>query len=138
MVGDNIVFGVLVENKDAIWIKTNYTISKFIPSRNHFIHYRHERDEFVKIDDAFSFPMIKTSKGIWTGSAFGLQFMSFKHKSIQTFRANPDAPFESMQSNYVLSLVQDLSGNFYVGTDKGISYFLPSYKKFRSSFACAI
>ena len=135
LIGNNNVFGVLVENNDAIWIKTNYTISKFIPSKNHFIHYRHKHDEFTKIDDDFSFPMLKTEEGIWTGSAFGLQFLSFKHKSIKTFNANPDFPNQTMQSNYVLSLAQDRSGNIYVGTDKGISYFLTFYKKFRTSFA---
>ena len=131
--GNNSVYSVLVDGKDAIWIKTNYTISKFIPSEERFEHHHHQHDEFTKLKTEFSLPMVKTNEGIWAGSSFGLQFLSFENMMIQTFVHDPNKPNTSIPSDYVISLTKDNSGNLYIGTDNGMAYFLPFYKKIRAS-----
>ncbi len=132
--GNNTVYGILVENNDLIWIKTDFTISKFIPSKNKFIHYSHKSDDdiFTEAKSDFSLPMIKTKDGIWTGSSTGLQFLDFKHERIQSFHHKKGDPF-SIPGEYVTALAIDYSGNLYVGTDNGLAYFQTFYKSVRPS-----
>ncbi len=132
--GNNTVYGVLVENNDLIWIKTDFTISKFIPSKKKFIHYSHKSDDdiFTEAKSDFSLPMIKTKDGIWAGSSTGLQFLDFKHDRIQSFHHKEGDPF-SIPGDYVTALAMDYSGNLYVGTDNGLAYFQTFYKSVRPS-----
>lgn len=130
--GSNTIFGVLADGEDLIWIKTHLGISKFIPSKKRFIHYFHknEEDTFTEYKSDFSLPMVKTKEGIWAGSSYGLQFLSFKHDFIRTFHHKKGNP-NTIPGEYVTSLTLDNSGNLYVGTENGIAYFLTYYKTVR-------
>lgn len=134
--GKNAIYSIIVDGEDLLWIKTEYTISKFIPSENRFIHYSHksEDDVFTESQNTFNLPMIKTESGIWASSSYGLQYFSFEHDQIQTFH-HKENDFTSIPSENVTALSLDNKGNLFVGTDKGIAYFLTFYKTVRPSIS---
>ena len=120
---DKIIYSILIDEKDFVWIKTNYSITKINPETKKFnVTQPRDIDEQIKPKEEFSFPMIKTNKGIWSGSSFGLQFFSFQYDLIQSFHHDPNNQ-RTIPSEYVTALAQDNSGNLFVGTENGIAHF---------------
>jgi len=131
---NNTVYAVLVDKKDAIWLKTDYTISKYLPSEDRFIHYSNNEDDefYIKANDEFSLPLLKTKTGVWAGSSFGLQFFSFDHDQIQNVH-NVKNDYNHLLSKHITALALDYNGHLYVGTEDGIAYLLPYYKTLRTN-----
>ncbi len=130
ILGNNNVYGVLVDENNTVWFKTNYTLSKLIPEEDRIVHFSYKSKNNIpsNVDSDVSIPLIKTKDGIWMGSFIGLQFFSFKTEKIQTYKAIPNDD-STIPHEYVTALTLDEMGNLFVGTHSGIAYFDTKLRK---------
>lgn len=103
---------VVIDNYSAIWIATQNGLDKFVPSEKQFIHYKNLNP--LLGDDILEISLDQSGK-VWVGTGSNGVFI-IKNEKIEEF--NAIKPFE--RSNKVNCILQETSGNVWIGTRGGL------------------
>lgn len=113
-----------------LWIATYWRgIDYFDKKTGKFVHYNTETVPGLVSDNIWSVTDGGDGK-LYIGHVHhGLSILSVKDKKVKNFMHHPDDP-ASLPGNGVTCIYRDLSGNIWVGTDKGLALFNPEEENF--------
>ena len=132
-ISHNNINAIYEDRLGNIWIGTDYGLNKLIidtvKNKFSFIHFIHESNKLNSISGNTILSIYQDKSGnIWLGTDNGLnklskenitksspEFISFK------FKANDG---QSLSNNIVRSILQDITGNLWIGTDNGLNRLL--------------
>jgi signal transduction histidine kinase/ligand-binding sensor domain-containing protein/DNA-binding response OmpR family regulator len=134
---DGDVSSIIVDNSDNLWIGTGSGgLNLYDAKEDRFTKYIHDTDNPNSLSNDEVFSLFQDKEGnLWIGTYGGLiklnsEYISEinKNKSPPTFisyKHNPEDP-NSLSDNRVYSILEDKSGNLWIGTlDGGLNRLLP-------------
>ena len=131
-INNNIVWAIVNDKEDNIWIGTNYGVNILNKKTDEFSYITHnERDKASLISNKVrAIQLDKLRKNIvWLGTDDdGLDKYDITTQKCKHFRYDPNS--NSISSNKISSLFQDDRGEIWIGTQDGLSILNPETEKF--------
>ena len=113
-----------------LWVTTYWRGIDYLDKKTgKFTHYNTETVPGLSSDHIWS--VVDGGNGkLYIGHVFhGFSVLSLKDKKVKNFMYNPDDP-DGLPSNGVKCVYKDVSGNLWLGTDKGLVLFNPELENF--------
>lgn len=125
----NSVYAIIQDKEGLIWLGTKDGLNSY--DGYNFKIYRHEFFDSTSISNSWVNALFEDSKGyIWIGTeGGGLNRFDKKSGKFIKFRNDPENP-NSIRSDIVYSISEDMHSNLWIGTRNGISVLDNSHKKF--------
>ncbi|MBV6422136.1 MAG: Sensor histidine kinase RcsC [Ignavibacteriaceae bacterium] len=132
---NNTVDAIYEDSTGNVWFGTGGGLDRLDNSDEKFIHCWNEKINSSKQDGGIYsiLSIFEDSDGVlWLGTWAGLVEFKKENNSFTVYQNNPKDP-QSLSTNYVSSICEDLNGNLWLGTD-GIDVFNKQSKKFTHYF----
>ena len=113
-----------------LWITTYWRgVDYFDKKAGKFIHYNTQTVPGLASDNIWS--VVDGGDGkLYMGHVHhGFSVLSLKDKKVKNFMHDPEDPV-SLPGNGVTCIYKDLSGNIWLGTDRGLALFNPEAENF--------
>ena len=113
-----------------LWITTYWRgVDYFDKKAGKFIHYNTQTVPGLASDNIWS--VVDGGDGkLYMGHVYhGFSVLSLKDKKVKNFMHDPEDPV-SLPGNGVTCIYKDLSGNIWLGTDRGLALFNPEAENF--------
>ncbi|WP_286263157.1 ligand-binding sensor domain-containing protein [Thalassotalea atypica] len=130
----NHILQILEDDQGFIWAATfGGGLSRYDSKLEAFVHLRHEQDNPTSLPDDFTWIMLlDEEKNLWVGTqAAGLSILSRENRYDNNFSFNHLDSKDGMKSMTVYGIVQDLYGDIWYSTSKGISRYSADDKSFK-------
>ncbi|MFK7920791.1 MAG: two-component regulator propeller domain-containing protein [Bacteroidia bacterium] len=128
--GGNYVIDILEDNTEGIWVSSAGSgLNYYNPWRSKFVHHQQQATTSNSLSNNYVVSLFKSKRGLW-GSLWigthggGLDQMVYDSSSQSNrFLHYPadDSDPQSLSHEVVLSLTEDLQGNIWVGTFRGLN-----------------
>ncbi len=120
LTSNRIVLTIVKKDENALWLGTAHGLFLFDIRSGKFIRYAHDPKDPNSIsgDNVWAIQKDRTGKW-WIGTySDGLNLFDEKKQGFTHFTIE-----DGMASNSIRSILEDISGNLWISTDHGISYF---------------
>jgi len=136
----NHVTDIIIDRNDQMWITTSDGLSRFNRNDETFTSWRLDKNNTQMSGNSLS-TILEDSKGyLWIGTsrhvydfkptyATGLMRFDPLNNTFISFNHDPSVT-ESISSDVIFSIGEDLDGNIWVGTDHGLNRLDPENQKF--------
>ena len=126
---DNLVYCLLVDSRDRVWVGTNNGLNRYVADKDGFIRYKHRDDDPTSLPSDSIRSMLEDSAGrLWFGTSSG--GLSFLDPSTDTF-VNV-LKKDGLPDDNILSIQQDKLGRLWLGTTNGLCVFDPETRQVKS------
>ncbi|PKI13958.1 ligand-binding sensor domain-containing protein [Colwellia sp. 12G3] len=133
--GSNHVVQLLEDDQGFIWLATfGGGVSRFDPRNETFIHLKHKEKKPNGISDDFSWIMLlDNNKNLWFGTqSSGLSILSRENRYSNNFAFTHLDTKDGMKSLTVYGITQDVYGDIWFSTNKGVSRYSINDKSFKN------
>ncbi len=122
------ISSLLVDRTGILWIGTvGAGLYCYAPEKRKFSHYRYRDSQHSILVDAFC---ESSDHSLWIGTSGSGLYRLNREEEFQQYLSNANDP-NSLSSNYVTSLSEDIYGNLWIGTyGGGINRFDPKNESF--------
>lgn len=135
------VWVVYQDSRKRIWIGTNGGgLNIYDKLSNFFIHFTTEENSQIKLSSNSIYSICESKYGgqngktiLWVGTNNGLNkitILNDKNNSLKNVTIKIYSISDGLPDNSIKSLVEDKSGNIWIGTSSGISLFNPLTERF--------
>lgn len=126
-ISDNLIYGILIDSKERVWVATNYGLNLFIPNEDRFKTYYKINGKRDTLGSNVTRALLEDSHGnIWIASnGGGLSKFNEIDESFTTYVEK-----DGLSSNIVTGILEGDNGNLWLSTPNGLSVFNPKTKKF--------
>lgn len=133
---DDIIYYLTKDNSGIIWVGTfSKGINKFNPAKERFSHYQPNPNSFLQINENdITSVLIDNDRNLWLGTnGYGITFID--KNSVLDNQVNKKvfrkSDKNSINNDYVTSLIQDKDGFIWIGTfGGGLNKYDPRKKDF--------
>jgi ligand-binding sensor domain-containing protein/signal transduction histidine kinase len=128
---NNRVHKVFLDSQNRIWLGTDFGLDLYQPETDNFKHYRYSKNDSTSINYDIIRTIIEDSNNnIWIGTGGGgFAKMIESHGEIHFKSFSED---DGLVNNNIAGLAEDLNGNLWITTYKGISFFNPKTEEFKN------
>ncbi|HLF64951.1 MAG TPA: two-component regulator propeller domain-containing protein, partial [Saprospiraceae bacterium] len=124
---DGQVLAIMQDSRGFIWFGTMRGVVRF--NGRHFSTPALLRSMANPLRYAITHVLYETRDGmIWIGTSQGILVYDPNNESLELFNSNTD--HGALPGNYITSIEEDIEGNIYVGTEKGLARFVPDTRSF--------
>ncbi|MGJ3234971.1 two-component regulator propeller domain-containing protein [Marivirga sp.] len=128
---NNRVHKVLVDSKKRIWLATDFGLDLYQPETDDFQHFRYDKND----TNSINYNVIRTIKedqnqNIWIGTGGGGIAKMIESKDGVIFKSYTKE--DGLVNNNITGITEDLDGNLWITTYKGISFFNPMTEEFKN------
>jgi len=128
---NNRVHKIFIDSKDRIWLATDFGLDLYQPETDDFKHFRYDKMDSTSINYNIIRIVVEDSESnIWIGTGGGgfakmietengIQFKSFTEE-------------DGLVNNNIAGIAEDLNGDLWITTYKGISRFDPETSEFKN------
>jgi len=130
---NNDILSINEDETGIIWIGSSGGISRFNQSTNKFNYYREDKSnpEVGISSNRVNAVFIDSKKNIWVGTKNGLDKINKEENQIIHYKNIPNV--NSLNDNYVKSVVEDHNGIIWIGTDEeGLNRLNPVTGEFKA------
>jgi ligand-binding sensor domain-containing protein/GGDEF domain-containing protein len=130
----NHILQMLEDDSGYIWLATyGGGVNRFDYKSNTFIHLKHDEYNTNSISSDLAWIMLQDSdKNLWVGTqAAGLNYLSHEDMLNEVFTFKKIDSKDGMKSRTVYAIEQDLEGDLWVSSNKGISRYSDQQKTFK-------
>lgn len=130
----NHVLQLLEDDEGYIWLATfGGGLNRFDPRSSTFIHFKHEETNPNSLSTDLTWIMaFDSNNNLWVGSqAAGLNVLSFEDRVNSNFAFKHIDTKDGMRSMTVYGITQDVFGDIWLSTSKGISRYSPDKLTFK-------
>ncbi|BDQ03414.1 hybrid sensor histidine kinase/response regulator transcription factor [Ignavibacterium sp.] len=135
------VWVIYQDSRKRIWIGTNGGgLNIYDKLSNFFIHFTTEENSQIKLSSNSIYSICESKYGgqngktiLWVGTNNGLNkitILNDKNNSLKNVTIKIYSISDGLPDNSIKSLVEDKSGNIWIGTSSGISLFNPLTERF--------
>ena len=129
---DNRVYSIVEDKAEMLWVGTNKGVNLFDPKQECFYQVGGDSLDSLQLKNAIIHHIYKDNQGLLWLSAFGHGVFVINpetKKCIAHYHYDPKNP-NSIGSDIVFAITQDLIGNYWVSTEKGLHHFNPQTQAF--------
>ncbi len=127
---NNRVHKIFIDSKKRIWLGTDYGLDLYQPETDDFKHFRYRKNDTTSLNYDIIRIIIEDSKGsIWIGTGGGGIAQMIESKDGIHFKSFTEE--DGLVNNNIAGITEDLNGNLWITTYKGISFFNPDTKEFK-------
>lgn len=130
----NHVLQLLEDDEGFIWLATfGGGLNRFNPKTNTFLHLKHDEKDPNSLSTDLTWIMaFDKNKNLWVGTqAAGLNVLSFEDREKGLFSFKHLDTKDGMKSMTVYGITQDVYGDIWLSTSKGISRFSTAKSTFK-------
>jgi len=130
----NHVLQLLVDQQGVLWLATyGGGLNRFDTQSETFVHLRHNEQDASSISSDVAWVMLQDSEqNLWVGTqAAGLNVLSHKNMQAGNYAFTYLDSKDGMKSRTVYGIEQDLYGDIWFSSNKGISRYSLAQKKFK-------
>jgi ligand-binding sensor domain-containing protein/signal transduction histidine kinase len=128
---NNRVHKVLVDSKDRIWLATDFGLDLYRPKTDDFKHFRYHKNDTNSINYNVIRTIIEDSNhNIWVGTGGGGFAKLIESREKIIFKSYTKE--NGLVNNNITGITEDLNGNLWITTYKGISFFNPTTEEFKN------
>lgn len=135
------VWALYQDSRKRIWIGTNGGgLNLYNKTSNSFIHFTTEDNSIIKLSSNSIYSIYESKVNgknnittLWIGTNYGLNKVTIyeqEDNSIKNVHIKIFTTSDGLPDNSIKSLIEDKSGNLWIGTSSGISEFNPVTEKF--------
>lgn len=124
----NHVIQILEDEEGFIWIATfGSGLNRFDPAEERFIHFSHDETKLDSLSTNSTWVMaLDRNKNLWIGTqAAGLNILSYDDRRKGNFSFKHIDTKDGMKSMTVYGITEDVYGDIWLSTTKGISRYSP-------------
>jgi len=130
-ISNNRVHKVFIDSEDRIWLATDFGLDLYQPKTDDFKHYRYNKNDSNSINYNIIRTIIEDSKNnIWVGTGGGGFAKMIETKEGIHFKSFTKD--DGLVNNNITGITEDLNGNLWISTYKGISFFNPETEEFKN------
>jgi ligand-binding sensor domain-containing protein/signal transduction histidine kinase len=144
-ISEGMIFSILQDRAGTLWVGTMDGLNRFDPKSGSFTHYRNDPDNPKSLSHNSARAIYQDSKDrLWIGTlGGGLELFDpstgeFKHhrassnpRDISNIEESLLVAKDSINNNYVKSIVEDAKGNLWIGTENGLNRLDPVSNQFQ-------
>ncbi len=125
---DDLVYGILVDSQERVWIGTNSGLNRFVPAQDGFIQYKHRDDDPTSLPSDSVRSLLEDSAGrLWFGTASG----GLSLLDPDTGRFANVLKEDGLSDDTILSIQEDKLGRLWLGTTDGLCIFDPETREIK-------
>lgn len=125
IISDNLVYDILVDSQDRVWIGTNNGLNLLRPGDNRFTMYHRDPEKDHQLAANTIRSIFEDSKGrIWIGLVGG--GLALYQEDTNTFKTFLED--DGLSSNTITGILEDHAGRIWAATHDGISILDPDKK----------
>jgi GGDEF domain-containing protein len=125
---------LLEDDQGFIWVATfGGGLNRLDPKTNTFVHLKHDSKKMDSISNDFAWIMaLDDKKNLWVGTqAAGLNLLKRENRYSQNFSFEHFSSKDNMKSMTVYGIVQDVLGDLWLSTSKGVSRYSLNNNSFK-------
>ncbi|WP_340153265.1 two-component regulator propeller domain-containing protein [uncultured Marivirga sp.] len=128
---NNRVHKILVDSKERIWLATDFGLDLYRPNTDDFQHFRYNKND----TNSINYNVIRTieedsNQDIWIGTGGGGFAKMIESNESIIFKSYTKE--DGLVNNNITGITEDLQGNLWITTYKGISFFNPRTEEFKN------
>lgn len=128
------ILQLLADKQGYLWLATyGGGINRLTPETGEFIHLKHHENDSDSLSNDVAWIMLQDKKNnLWVGTqAAGINILSYENLKKNNFSFQHIDIKNGMKDQTVYAFSQDKVGNIWFSTNRGISRYSPSTKKFK-------